>query len=132
MRARALPRRISGLVLATLLLVVGCSDEGGPGTVRLEISGPAPLGSVAVELVGKGIQGVKPMAGGWVEGHPGPEGRPDAYRIVAVNETPGAFSILVEVADLSARAPVATVLEAADGSNTLLASVSSIEVTVRK
>lgn len=132
MTARRRLLRTSGLLLLGGLVLAGCRDDRGPGTVRLEISGGAPLGAVALELVGSGIQGVKPLPVGWIEGHATRTEGQEAFRIVAVNETPGDFLIEVEVADLDAAGPSVRVLEASDGSNGLHLSVSHIQIRTRK
>lgn len=122
------------LLAAALLLVgaVACDDDQGPGTIRVEISGPIPLGAVAVELVGGSPEGVRPLADGWVEGQALTSGGAGAYRIVAIQTTPGPVLLEVEVADLDDPLPQVTILEAVDAQDRLVVLTGSLEVTVRR
>jgi hypothetical protein len=78
-------------------------------------------------VTGSGIQGISPAAGSRAYGAP-QAGSPDVYRVVAVNTAPGELRFRVEVADVGADLPVATVLEAVDEQNQPVPSPGVYEV----
>jgi hypothetical protein len=119
--------------LVVLVAAAGCDQERGPGTIQVQIAADVPLGAVVVELTGKGVEGVEPLPGGWVEGSvvQGGGGTP-AYRIVAVLQTPGEMDIRVRVADLDAALPRARVVQASGADDLLLDALGVVRAEVRR
>lgn len=126
-------RVLAGLALAVLLAAGGCDKDRGAGTLTLSVSADVPLGGVVVELRGRGIEGVDPLPGGWVEGHAFTDASGDpGYRIVAVLEAPGELRLGVRVADLDRRLPAAAILEASGADDRPVQPLGSVEVTLRR
>lgn len=121
------------LVPILVLGVSACEKDRGPGTLELEVSAAVPLGAVLLELRGKGIEGVDPISGGWIEGHPFTDaGGAEGYRIVAVLQAPGGFRIGVRVADLDDRLPRVDVVEASGAYDQPVQPVGSVEAKIRR
>lgn len=122
------PKGVRALLPALLLgSLVGCWDDGprGPGAlvVRVE-AGEAELGSALVEVRGPGIQGFEPARGSRVFSRALEEER--TYRAVIVNPSGGELLFRLRVDEVSAAFPSAVVLSAADASNQLVTSGTSV------
>lgn len=127
---RDLLRRLLTLALAGLL--AGCADVSGPGTLRLEISTEEPLGAVALEVTGLGIQDVSSDRAAWLAAHPFREGNADGVRVVVILEEPGAVVLSLAVRDVSAVLPEVQVLEASDRRDRAIYDVARLRVSVRR
>lgn len=128
-------RRGTPLGLAILACAaLACSDEpSGPGTVDLTVRGAVPLGAAIVELVGEGIRGVDQEAAGWAELVPiAPVGSTPVHRLILIQDQPGDLRIGLEVLDVAAELPIATVVEATDEADAPVPSPASIEAIVRR
>jgi hypothetical protein len=127
--------RIASALLTVLLVAAGgCSDDpSGPGTIDLMVRGPVPLGAALVELVGEGLRGVEQPAVGWAELVPvAPAGSTPVHRLILIQDAPGDLRIRLEVVDVAAPYPVATVLDATDQADAPVPSPAGIEVLLRR
>lgn len=126
-------RRIFGLLAGAAMLAAGCSDDpSGPGTIDLTVRGPIPLGAALVELVGEGLRGVEQPSLGWAELVPvAPVGSTPVHRLILIQDEPGELRIRLEVLDVAAPFPIATVIEATDQADAPVPSPSSIEALIR-
>lgn len=125
MNARGWMRRT--VLTALVAALAACGDDGpsGPGTVGVEITGDLALGAVTVDLVGTGIEGASVGAGDWVAS----TDRPDGVRVVAVSREGGTIRFAVQVADLAAPLPTATVVQASTANGIVLPSTNGIRTT---
>lgn len=132
-----LPRRARlawGALAVASLVAAGCSDDpSGPGTITLTVRGSTPLGAAVVELVGEGLRGVEQPSVGWAELVPlAPVGTTPVHRLILIQDAPGELRVRLEVVDVAAPYPVATVIEATDQDDEPVASPASIEALVRR
>ncbi len=127
-----LSRRI--LVWCVCIGATACGeDPSGPGSVDLVVRGPVPLGAAVVELVGEGVRGIEQPAVGWAELVPvAPIGSTPVHRLVLIQEQPGDLRVRVEVVDVAAPLPTATVLEASDAADAPIANPASAEVALTR
>jgi len=121
------------LLTALSLVVTGCFDDpSGPGTISLTVRGPIPLGAALVEIVGEGLRGVEQPAMGWAELVPvAPIGSTPVHRLILIQDAPGELRIRLQVVDVAAPYPVATVIEATDQADATVPSPASIAVVIR-
>lgn len=131
-RRRTGARVSSALLLAAAL--AGCGDDpSGPGSVDLVVTGPVPLGAAVVELVGEGVRGIEQPAVGWAELVPvAPSGTTPVHRLILIQEEPGDLRIRVEVADVAAPLPTATIVEASDQADAQIANPLSVDAVLRR
>jgi hypothetical protein len=116
------------LLAATLFAITACdSGPSGPGafTGTMDQTTTA-VGAVVLEVTGPGIQGFSP-AGSTRLFHRR-IGEEERFRVVLVNTAPGALAFRVDVRDVSAGAPQAVVIEAADEENRILTNPGSLVV----
>lgn len=120
--------------VAAVVLAGGCSDDpSGPGWVDLVVSAPVPLGAAVVQISGSGVEEFEQPAQGWFELVPmPPSGTTPVHRVVVIQEQPGELRLRVRVADLDAPLPSASVMEATDASDAPLASLASVEASLRR
>lgn len=136
MRVPAVRRPLRALAAAAGLALgsAGCDGPGGPGTLRATIRSPhGPEGAAVVELRGEGITGVSGAAGTRVLSAPVPgaetgKSRLVTYRAVVVHPAGGELRFTVDVADVGAPSPGATVLEVVDPENRFRTSLSAYSV----
>jgi hypothetical protein len=132
MKVRGIRHRL-WLLAALSLALTGCSDDpSGPGTIALTVRGPIALGAALVEIVGEGVRGVEQPAVGWAELVPvAPAGSTPVHRLILIQDEPGELSVRLEVVDVAAPYPVATVIEATDQADAPVPSPASIEAVIR-
>lgn len=124
-------RRAGSLLVALLLAVVAACDSGpsGPGELRATLDPPpeTSVGAALVTISGEGIEGISAEGETRVFSS-GPDEEGD-YRVVLVNTgTTGALRFRVEVSDVGAAPPSATVVELVDELNMPLTSSSGARV----
>lgn len=114
------------------LALAGCSDDpSGPGALELRVSANVALGAAVVELEGEGLRSVEQPASGWVELVPvAPRAGVPVHRLVVIREEPGVLAVRLQVTDVATVRPVATVLDASDGNDQSLPSLSSVRVSI--
>ncbi len=112
-------RGVVGLMVAGAILFgpTGCdSGPSGPGELSgtLDIPG-TPLGGVALEVTGPGIESFSGAGGTrvlWAA-----TGQPDTYRVVTLNQTGGPVRFQVSVQDVGADKPRALIVSLVDANN---------------
>lgn len=117
-----------GAALAATLALAGCDSEpSGPGHLDAVLTavGEPPGGAVLV-VTGPGIQGVSPAGSSRVYG--ARVGVSESWRVVLVGAVPGELHFRVDVDDVAADPPVASVLQVVDGQNQPFAGVAGFEV----
>ena len=115
-------------VVGVTVGLVGCdSGPKGPGALDATITGPEPLGAALVEVVGAGVRGFEDQGACQTFGAPLPSAV-DTHRALVVCAGGGDLVFGIEVDDVSAEPPVATVLQTANPNNVV---VLSTQVSVR-
>jgi hypothetical protein len=124
--------RLLGLTLVVGALASCSDDPSGPGTVTLTVRGSVPLGAAVVELRGAGVQGVRPLASGWVvvDRVAGEAG--EVRRLAIVQTQPGTLSVEVDLADLGADFPSLTVLGASDANDLPRPSLGGVRASFQR
>lgn len=134
----------TGMVFAlAAVLAAACGDEGpsGPGTLRATVVPPEARdeGAAVLELRSEVLTGLRaaggtrifhaplPPAGGDDAGGGGDAGV-EPVRVVVVHPGGGALELLVEVSDLGAPRPRATVETLVDASNELRPAVAGYSI----
>lgn len=122
------------LAMALTMLLAACDDDpSGPGTLTLTVEGPAPLGAVVIELRGSGLRSAEPLTSGWTHLELiGSDGGTEVHRLVLIQQASGTLSAQLEVDDVGAPPPTATVVLASDGSDLPLSSLDGLQVRVRR
>lgn len=110
--------------LGVVWVLAACGDDGPEaGEIRVVVSEETALGGAVVELSGEGLLGVRGAPGTTVlarpVANPGAKALP-RLRVVAIQDTPGPLTLVVEVADRSAPLVGATLVEASDADDRLL------------
>lgn len=123
-------RRAAGLLLAAALAVAGCdSGPSGPGTLQgvLEAPDQGPVGAALVTVSGDDVRGISPEGSTRAfSSGPAPDG---TWRVLLVNTgTAGTLRFGVEVRDVGAAPPAATVVELVDGNNIPVTSVAGARI----
>lgn len=129
-RRNAAPRwRTLALALLAPLALAACGDDGpsGPGILEATVTPPEglALGAAALQISGEGIQGIREA--GDTRLFVSSVGATD-YRVVLVDPTPGELAFDVEVDDVGAAPPSATLTSAADGDNQPVMQLGEVRV----
>ena len=116
------------VLLAALSPLVACdSGPSGPGQFTAVVTSPSGgVGAVILQVQGQGIQGF--AGAGATEVLSNPMGSEGTFRVVAVNEGTGTLQFRVQVEDLGAELPTASVISAAGTDNQMVVSVTGYQV----
>ena len=119
---------VATVLLAALSPLAACdSGPSGPGDLTAVVTAPSGgVGAVILQVQGQGIQGF--VGAGATEVLSNPMGSEGAFRVVAVNEGTGTLQFRVQVDDLGAELPTASVISAAGTDNQMVVSVTGYQV----
>lgn len=122
-RVSASGRGAAALAVSLLVFAACGDDQPTPGEVRLVVSQNMAVGGAVIELSGEGLLGVRAAPGVSVVARtvsdPGSKTLP-RLRVVAIQETPGPLSLIVDVADRDAPLPGATLVQASGVDDALI------------
>ena len=123
---------LPALLLGGVLALGGCGEDGpsGPGALDGEVRAPDVLGAVVLHVEGTGIEAIDGTAG--TRAFVGPRVG-EAHKVILVGDGTADLRFEIDVQDLAAPRPTATVESAVDTSNQDVAALSGIDVrlTVR-
>ncbi len=120
--------RSRALALALAVLAAACdSGPSGPGTLDAVIpANGLSVGAAVVTVTGPSVRGIS--AAGATRVYSSPVGQANTYRVVLVNEAPGDLLFGVEVDDVGADFPTASILEVVDGTNQAFPAIGGFTV----
>lgn len=109
--------------LAVLTLALASCDSGptGPGTLSATVSGPQALGAALVEVIGPGVRGFSDQGGCRSFGAE-VSSATGTHRVLVVCSSGGTLQLGIDVDDVSAEPPTATVLQSASPANVVILS----------
>ena len=116
--------RVGGMLASVVLFFAACGDDSAlPGDFRLVVSEELALGGALLELSGEGVLGVRGppgvvLATGSVPGE-GSKSLP-RLRVLAIQETPGPLTLIVELEDRDAPLIGAVLVQASGVDDTLI------------
>lgn len=116
-------------LVAFLVLAAAACEPSGPGSLTASVEGPVAAGAVVVELQGSGITGIEGAGGTRAFSAAAQNGR---HRIVVVGPEAGRLRFRVQVRDLASEPPTGRVVEAVDGQNRPIPSLTAFTVRVAR
>jgi hypothetical protein len=124
---------MSWRALATAAFVIGAAacEPSGPGALTATVQTPVPTGAVVIELVGRdltGFEGVGDVRAFAAD----PQPTDSIRRVIVMSPSAGPLQFKVQVPDVSAPPPLATVVEAVDGSNRKLTTLTGFTVRISR
>jgi hypothetical protein len=130
MTQRHVKRLVRGLALAALLGVAAC-EPSGPGPLVATVSASGPVGALVVEFPAAGVVGFGGVGDTRTFEAPAVVGAA-TRRVVVISPTGTAVRFNVNVEDVSAPFPIATVVSAADASNQPIVATTGIGVRLAR
>lgn len=119
------------LAACVLALAAAACEPSGPGALIATVQAPMPTGAAVVEVAGHGIGGFSGL--GDVRTFAGTPAVGDSLRrVVLVSPSGGTLRFSIQVEDVGAEPPRATVLSAADPSNRMISALTGYTVRISR
>jgi hypothetical protein len=125
--------RTRARVLAAAALVIGAAacEPSGPGALTATVRTPGPTGAVVVELVGRDLTGFEGV-GDVRTFAADPQPADSIRRVIVMSPSAGPLQFKVQVPDVSAPPPAATVVDAVDASSRKLTTLTGFTVRIAR
>jgi hypothetical protein len=123
-------RALRGLFVLAVLALAAC-EPSGEGVLTASVQAPRPTGALVIDVTGAGVLGF--AGAGDTRTFSGPvDPRATSHRVIVVSTTGQRVTFRVQVEDVSAVPPTATVTAAADVGNAPIEALGGYAVRIAR